>query len=250
MNVGELVYSGQLLVAIPLALLAGLISFASPCVLPLVPGYLAYVSGVTAPATDKQGRRRNIRRMVTGVSLFIAGFSLVFVLYGAAFGAIGAWLIQWQELITVILGFVVIAMGFVFIGQFGFFQRTAKLKISPATGLAGAPLLGIVFGLGWTPCMGPTLTAILSLSIDAASPWRGALLGFAYCLGLGIPFVLLALGLGWATGSVAFLKRHIRAINIFGGVLLIVMGVLMVTGLWTAWIYQLQAVISNFVPSL
>ncbi|MEY4533228.1 MAG: hypothetical protein RI926_997 [Actinomycetota bacterium] len=250
MNVGELVYSGQLLVAIPLALLAGLISFASPCVLPLVPGYLAYVSGVTAPATDTKGRRKNMWRMVAGVSLFIAGFSVVFVLYGAAFGAIGAWLIQWQDMIIHLLGFVVIAMGLVFIGQFGFFQRTAKLKISPATGLAGAPLLGIVFGLGWTPCMGPTLTAILSLSIDTASPWRGALLGFAYCMGLGIPFVLLALGLGWATGSVAFLKRHIRAINIFGGVLLIVMGVLMVTGLWTAWIYQLQAVIGNFVPSL
>ncbi|AXE55204.1 cytochrome c biogenesis CcdA family protein [Aurantimicrobium sp. MWH-Uga1] len=249
-NVGELVYSGQLLIAIPLAILAGLISFASPCVLPLVPGYLAYVSGVSAPARDAKTRRANMWRMVAGVSLFIAGFSAVFIAYGAAFGAVGAWLLQWQELITVILGTVVIAMGLIFIGQFGFFQRTAKLNISPATGLAGAPLLGVVFGLGWTPCIGPTLTAILSLSIDTASPWRGALLGFAYCVGLGIPFILLAFGLSWAIGSVAFLKRHIRAINIFGGILLIVLGVLMVTGLWTQWIYQLQAVISNFVPTI
>lgn len=250
MNVGELVYSGQLLVALPLAILAGLISFASPCVLPLVPGYLAYVSGVTAPATDQATRRANMWRMVSGVLLFIAGFSVVFIAYGAAFGAVGAWLVRWQDLITVVMGFIVIAMGLVFIGQFGFFQRTAKLKFSPATGLAGAPILGAVFGLGWTPCIGPTLTAILSLSIDAASPWRGALLGFAYCVGLGIPFVLLAFGFSWATGSVAFLKRHIRAINIFGGVLLIAMGVLMVTGLWTTWIYQLEAVISTYVPSI
>lgn len=249
-DVGSVIVSGQLFVAIPLALLAGLISFASPCVLPLVPGYLAYVSGVTAPAQTDAERKRNFRRVVLGVLLFIAGFSLVFIAYGAAFGALGAWLFEWQDLITRILGVLVIVMGLVFIGQFGFFQRTAKLKVSPSTGLAGAPILGIVFGLGWTPCMGPTLAAIMSLSLGTASPWRGAILGLFYCLGLGIPFLALAFGFGWASGSVAFIKKHIRGINIFGGILLIVMGVLMVTGIWTAWIYQLQAVIGSYVPSL
>jgi cytochrome c-type biogenesis protein len=249
-DIGQIVFSGQLLVALPLALLAGLVSFASPCVLPLVPGYLAYIGGIASVPTGVQRRRRDVRRLLLGVSLFILGFSLVFVAYGAAFGAMGAWLVQWQGLITRILGVVVILMGLVFVGQFAFMQRTAKLAISPATGLAGAPLLGIVFGIGWTPCMGPTLTAIMSLSLDSASPWRGAILGLVYCLGLGIPFLLVALGLGWVTGSVAFLRRHIRAINITGGAMLVVIGVLMVSGLWTQWIYQLQAVISGFVPTI
>ncbi len=253
-DIGQIVFSGQLIAALPLALLAGLVSFASPCVLPLVPGYLAYVGGIASVpngANDRvKRRRRDVGRLLLGVFLFILGFSLVFVAYGAAFGALGSWLVQWQGLITRILGVIVILMGLVFVGQFGFMQRTAKLAISPATGLVGAPLLGIVFGIGWTPCMGPTLSAILSLSLDSASPWRGAILGLAYCLGLGIPFLLVALGLTWVTGSVAFLRRHIRAINITGGVMLVVIGVLMVSGLWTQWIYQLQAVISGFVPTI
>jgi cytochrome c-type biogenesis protein len=126
-------------------------------------------------------------------------------------------------------------------------QRNAKLRWAPATGLAGAPLLGAVFAVGWTPCTGPTLSAITALSVNGASPWLGALLAFVYSLGLGIPFVLIALGLSWATGTVSFLKRHIRAINLAGGVLLILIGALMVSGLWTNWMYQLQAVIPGFV---
>ncbi|GAB2828193.1 cytochrome c biogenesis protein CcdA [Alpinimonas psychrophila] len=249
-DIGQIVFSGQLIAALPLALLAGLVSFASPCILPLVPGYLAYVGGIASVPNGAKRRRRDVGRLLLGVFLFILGFSLVFVAYGAAFGAMGAWLVQSQGLITRILGAVVIVMGLVFVGQFGFMQRTAKLAISPATGVWGAPLLGIVFGIGWTPCMGPTLSAILSLSLNSASPWRGAILSLAYCLGLGIPFLLVALGLTWVTGSVAFLRRHIRAINITGGIMLVIIGVIMVSGLWTQWIYQLQAVISGFVPTI
>lgn len=245
---GEVIISGQLLLAIPIAMLAGLVSFASPCVLPLVPGYLAYVGGFT----DAAGRAARGRgRVLLGVLLFVLGFSLVFVFYGAASGAVGSWLKLYTDVITRVLGVVVIAMGLVFIGQFSFLQRTMKPSWRPATGLAGAPLLGIVFGLGWTPCLGPTLASIIALSYGAGSPARGALLAFVYCLGLGIPFLLVALGLSWVTGSIAFLKRHIRTINIVGGALLVVIGVLMVTGVWNSLVYgSLNGVISGFVPAL
>jgi cytochrome c-type biogenesis protein len=244
-GVGQIVFSGQLLLALPIALLAGLVSFASPCVLPLVPGYLAYVGGISDP-----GAKRDRSRLLTGVALFILGFAIVFVAYGAAFGALGYWLVRWQDVVVRILGGLVIVMGLVFIGQFSFLQRTIKPSWRPATGLIGAPLLGIVFGLGWTPCIGPTLAAISALSVGSGSPWRGALLGLFYCIGLGIPFLLVALGFDWVAGSVAFLKRHIRAINIIGGALLVVIGILMVTGLWSELMSQFLAVIQGFEPAL
>ncbi|QNE36061.1 cytochrome c biogenesis CcdA family protein [Leifsonia shinshuensis] len=245
MNVGQIVFSGQLLLALPIALLAGLVSFASPCVLPLVPGYLAYVGGISDP-----GAKRDRGRVLTGVALFVLGFAVVFIAYGAAFGALGSWLVRWQEVVIQVLGVLVILMGLVFIGQFSFLQRTIKPTWRPATGLIGAPLLGVVFGLGWTPCIGPTLAAISALSVGSGSPWRGALLGLFYCIGLGIPFLLVALGFDWVAGSVAFLKRHIRVINIIGGALLVVIGVMMATGLWTAMMSQFLGVISGFVPAI
>lgn len=247
---GEIVFSGQLLLAIPIAVLAGLVSFLSPCVLPLVPGYLGYVGGLAEIPSDKAEARAARRRLLLGVSLFVAGFSIVFVAYGALFGALGVWLKVNETLIIQILGVIVILMGLVFVGQFTFLQRTFKPSWRPATGLAGAPLLGLVFGLGWTPCIGPTLAVVLSLSTDAGSAGRGAILGLAYCIGLGVPFLLVTLGFSWVTGSVAFFRRHIRAVNILGGVLLVLIGVLMVSGLWTQWIYQLQGGILGFVPAI
>jgi cytochrome c-type biogenesis protein len=244
-DVGQIVFSGQLLLALPIAVLAGLVSFASPCVLPLVPGYLAYVGGMSDP-----GAKRDRSRVLLGVALFVLGFAVVFVAYGAAFGALGLWLVRWQEVVIRVLGVLVILMGLVFIGRFSFLQRTIKPTWRPATGLIGAPLLGIVFGLGWTPCIGPTLAAISALSVGSGSPWRGALLGLFYCIGLGIPFLLVALGFDWVAGSVAFLRRHIRVINIVGGALLVVIGILMATGLWTAMMSQFLGVISGFVPAL
>ena len=244
-GVGELVSSGQLLLAVPVAVLAGLISFLSPCILPLVPGYLGYVGGLSS-GEGKAGRRR----LLAGVGLFILGFMIVFTVLNALAGTAGLWLVMHRELIIRIAGVIVIAVGLVFIGQFSFLQRTVKPKWVPATGLAGAPLLGIIFGIGWTPCLGPTLTAITFLSLESASAWQGAVLGIAYSLGLGIPFLLVAIGFGWVATSVAWVKRHIRIVNIVGGAMLIVIGLLMVSGLWSIWMSELGAVINGFVTPL
>ncbi len=245
-SIPEIVASGSLLVALPLAMLAGLVSFVSPCMLPLVPGYLGYIGGFTAEA-DRPRRGR----LVLGVALFVLGFSLVFVSFGFLFGAASFALKANLDLITRLAGVIVIVLGLVFIGQLGFAQRTIRPRWRTTTGLAGAPLLGIVFGLGWTPCIGPTLAAVYTLALDGGSPLRGAMLGLAFCLGLGIPFLLVALGFSWVTGSIAWLRRHIRAVNIAGGSLLIVIGLLMVTGLWQLLMSRFLAEVNNgFFPAI
>ncbi len=247
MPLGELVANGNLLIALLIALLAGLVSFASPCVLPLVPGYLGYIGGFAGGA-DRRGAARG--RLLLGVALFVLGFTVVFVLLVLTTSILGALLLPWIDLITRIVGVLVIVMGLVFIGQFTFLQRSFRPSWTIATGIGGAPILGVAFGLTWAPCIGPTLAVVIALSLNEASAGRGVLLGIVYSLGLGIPFLLVALGLQWVTGSVAWMKRNIRLINIFGGSMLILVGVLMVSGLWTVFVSSLQGVITGFVPAI
>lgn len=243
-SAGSLVTGGNLLLSVPLALLAGAVSFASPCVLPLVPGYLGYVGGMHRSAA------RGSSRLVLGAALFVLGFSVVFVLGGFVFGGVGLFLRAWSDPLTRVLGVLVIVMGVVFLGGFGPLQRMAKTGWQPRTGLIGAPLLGVVFAVGWSPCIGPTLAAIESLAISGGSAGQGALLAACYSLGLGVPFLLIALGLGWATRGTAFLRRHIRAVNLAGGGLLVAVGVLMVSGVWLALTGQLQILVGSVVTAV
>ena len=242
-QVGEIVLSGSLLLALPIALLAGLVAFASPCVLPLVPAYLGYVGGMTK--LPEPGQRGGRGPLLLGVLLFVLGFSAVFVGLSIAFASVGALLGTQLDLITRIAGVVVILMGFVFIGQVSFMQRNLTLPVKAATGIAGAPVLGVVFGLGWAPCIGPTLIAVNALALSVGDIGRAAVLATAYCLGLGLPFLGLALGLHSATKAMSFLRRHIRIINISGGAFLMVIGLAMVTGLWQQLMSMLLVVIGG-----
>ncbi len=261
------VFSGSMLLAIPVAVLAGLVSFASPCVLPLVPGYVGYVSGMAAANAGSGRTARTSRagggtttarpqvavaapsrgRVLAGVGLFVAGFTLVFVALMFAAGAVGVHLVRWEDVITRVLGVVVILMGFAFLGAVPFLQRERRLHLSPQAGLWGAPLLGIVFGLGWTPCLGPTLVAVQALSLSEASAGRGAVLGVAYCVGLGVPFLLIALGLQSSQRMLGFLRRHRLAVMRVGGALLVLIGLALVTGLWGTLTGALQGWIGGFV---
>jgi cytochrome c-type biogenesis protein len=245
---GEQVRDGSLLVALPIAMAAGLVSFLSPCVLPLVPAYLSFVTGLSVSelgSVDPGADRVTARRIAIGALGFVLGISVVFVSFGALFGSLGAALRAHEEALTRAFGMVTILLGLVLAGAFGqisLFNREARFHWLPPAGLVGAPLLGITFALGWTPCIGPTLGAVLGLaaSSDQASAARGAALSVAYCLGLGIPFLVTGLAFGRAMGALAVVKRHHQAVMTFGGAMLVALGVLQVTGLWTQVLNEVQ----------
>ncbi|MFB6873902.1 cytochrome c biogenesis CcdA family protein [Streptomyces sp. NPDC056323] len=243
----EIVRSGALLVALPLAVLAGLVSFFSPCVLPLVPGYLSYVTGVSG--TDLAQAKRG--RMVAGASLFVLGFTAVFVSGGALFGFFGQTLQDNSGILTKVLGALMILMGIFFMGLMPWMtQREFRIHKRPVTGLVGAPLLGALFGIGWTPCLGPTLSSVSILAMDQGTAGRGAILTVAYCLGLGVPFVLAAVAFRKALGAFGWVKRHYAWVMRIGGVMMIVTGLLLLTGVWGTMMQQLQVWSNGFTVGI
>ena len=286
MSVASLMAGGSLLLAVPVALAAGAVSFASPCVLPLVPGYLSYVTGMSALdaqdvearkaaqacAQDEEreadagagqtqtltkkrtvvGERRSLRgRTVLGASLFVLGFTAVFVSAGAAFGYAGSNLIQHERVLEEVFGSLVILLGLFFAGAMpqrwsAWLQRDARLHYRPAAGLVGAPLLGMVFGIGWTPCLGPTLAAVQTLAWTQASAGRGAFLAAVYCIGLGLPFIVTAVAFRRAMTAFGWIKRHYAAVTRVGGGMLVVVGAAMVSGVWDDLIHHMQGWVQGF----
>jgi cytochrome c-type biogenesis protein len=264
----DTVLDGPLLLALPVAAAAGLVSFLSPCVLPLVPGYLSYVTGLSgaelgddrpAPSTRTASTGGTVTvadaptqvairrgRVLAGSILFVLGFSAVFVTSGAFFGFIGGELFEHREIVNRVLGILTVVLGLVFLGLLPGLQREIRFHRLPSAGLAGAPLLGVLFGVGWTPCLGPTLAAVQTLAYTQASAGRGALLTGAYCLGLGVPFVLTGLAFRRALGTFDVLKRHYRLVMRLGGGLLVVVGLLLVSGLWESVMVDLRGWVAGF----
>ena len=230
--------SGSLLLAVPVAVAAGLVSFFSPCVMPLLPGYLSYMTGLAV--TDLDGGKRG--RLLAGSTLFVLGFSVVFVSFGVAFGSVGMHLSEHARALSIITGILVIILGFAFIGWIPLMQREFRIHAVPSVGVAVAPLLGVFFAIGWVPCIGPTLGVVLSMSMTpGASTGRGAFLTFAYCLGLGIPFILAALGFGRFMHTITWFKKHQRAVSLFGGGMMIVVGIMLVTGSWDSLVNEMRS---------
>lgn len=233
----EQLFSGTLIVAIPVALVVGLLSFLSPCILPLVPGYIAYATGFSS----SKGR------VLLGSTLFVLGFTFIFTSFGLAFGGLGSQILGKEEILTKILGVFTILMGALFLGLFPF-TPTIKPKISTTGGIAGAPLLGFLFGLSWTPCIGPGLATVQTLAFTESSATRGALLSVAYSLGLGIPFILSGLYLDKSKRLRSYLIQRGSVISKIGGVLLIIIGLMQLTGIWGDLMISLRSLISDFVP--
>lgn len=274
----QLAISGPLLLAVGLALAAGALSFASPCCLPLVPGYLGYLAGLagaeappdrprpggTDPGTTtgtvgvRSQNAIDLRppgrwRLAAAAALFVGGFTVVFTTGALLVVGLSDWLITNELLLQRIGGAVTVLMGLVFLGWIPTLQRDVRIHHLPRNGWAGAPMLGAVYGLGWTPCLGPTLTGVIALAAGTeagSSTARGLLLILAYCAGLGIPFVLVALGMGWALRTAGWLRRHIRALQIAGGTMLLVLGALLITGAWGAFIAWLRSPIAGYTLPL
>ena len=228
---------GFLLSAFPIAILAGLISFVSPCVLPLVPGYVAFAAGFS----------KSRGRIFLGSILFVFGFSILFISYGALFGQLGAQITINEEVITRVLGLLTIVMGVIFLGVFPL-MPTVKPRISTQGGLIGAPLLGFLFGVGWTPCIGPALASVQALAFQESSALRGAVLSLGYCIGLGLPFIASGLFLDKSEKLRKVLVKSGGKISTIGGVLLIIIGILQLTGLWTDLMIEMRSLISEFAP--
>jgi cytochrome c-type biogenesis protein len=239
----ETAVGGSMALALPVALLAGLVAFFSPCVVPLLPGYLSYATGLGAAEVVEGSPHRG--RVLAGTSLFVLGFAVIFVITGVVAGAVGQLLAEYRDVITRILGVVIIALGLIFAGVLPIGQRDLRIHRIPAVGIAAAPLVGVVFALGWTPCLSPTLGVVVNLGFSEGTAVRGGLLGFVYALGLGIPFVIAGLAFTKMTRAIGFLRKRQQLIMRIGGVLMIIVGLLLVTGTWN----RMTAVLRQWAAS-